>query len=724
MFKSLKSKFTLLITLVMAVTAAFMLIFTLKDVGEAMRNAEQASAENVLKLVELNIKAGYDRLIFDKIEILSRLDLELQHLAAVGASVLHEYIRLNDSGRLSLGEAQTAAFAWLQHLELDKGQLLVFNRDNIIVAHRDPEVVGTSIAALHDMKGRAVAKVMRDDVLEPHGDSAVFPWKPSERLPESKKMAHFMPIPPWECTLAAVIDFDEIEAESQRKMTRIVESLKGSFAKIKIASTGYAFLFSGNKEFLIPPPSQHDRQCSSATDPKCLQLLSDLIQACRGNQRAIRYQDQFSGSQQMMEAHVSYFKAFDWYLVVAVPVAEIHAPARALMTRQSMIIGMIFIASLVSAYVVVVRISRPLKTLTAYAMDLPSHDFTKDEDTPYVVDSLPTRQKDEVGRLAEAFLYMRTELKKNILHAIESTAAKDRLEREAAEEANRAKSEFLANMSHELRTPLNHIIGFTELILDGHFGELNETQEEFLRDVLTSSLHLLSLINDILDLSKVEAGKLELDLSRMSLRSIVESSINMVKEKAIKGGLQLCTYFEQVPEEIVADERKLKQVLYNLLSNAAKFTPSGGKITVGVKEVTALVRPGLRRSDGRETQIVAEDPFAQPSEGAVPRPCVEISVIDTGIGIAIEDQQRIFNPFEQVESAASRKYHGTGLGLSLTKELIELHGGRIYVESNGLGTGSVFRFIIPQRVQAGEEVPACGIDVGMPSPDPPAAASA
>jgi signal transduction histidine kinase len=222
----------------------------------------------------------------------------------------------------------------------------------------------------------------------------------------------------------------------------------------------------------------------------------------------------------------------------------------------------------------------------------------------------------------------------------------------------------------------------------------------------------------------VEAGKLELDLSRMSLRSIVESSINMVKEKAIKGGLQLCTYFEQVPEEIVADERKLKQVLYNLLSNAAKFTPSGGKITVGVKEVTALVRPGLRRSDGRETQIVAEDPFAQPSEGAVPRPCVEISVIDTGIGIAIEDQQRIFNPFEQVESAASRKYHGTGLGLSLTKELIELHGGRIYVESNGLGTGSVFRFIIPQRVQAGEEVPACGIDVGMPSPDPPAAASA
>ena len=251
--------------------------------------------------------------------------------------------------------------------------------------------------------------------------------------------------------------------------------------------------------------------------------------------------------------------------------------------------------------------------------------------------------------------------------------------KESAEAANQAKSEFLANMSHELRTPLNHIIGFTELLVDKNFGDLNEVQEEYLNDVLESSRHLLSLINDILDLSKVEAGKSALEPSNVDVRAVLENSLIMVKEKAIKHGIQiqLSTNFDSTSRAIWADERKLKQILYNLLSNAVKFTPDGGSITLAAKPISEF---GIQNSElkGEENQSA-----------------IEVSVSDTGIGIKPEDQARIFNTFEQADGSVKKKYQGTGLGLSLVKKLVELHGGQIRAESKGEGKGSTFYFIIP-----------------------------
>jgi len=244
--------------------------------------------------------------------------------------------------------------------------------------------------------------------------------------------------------------------------------------------------------------------------------------------------------------------------------------------------------------------------------------------------------------------------------------------KKSAEAANQAKSEFLANMSHELRTPLNHIIGFTELLVDKNFGDLNEVQEEYLNDVLESSRRLLSLINDILDLSRIEAGKSGLKPSHVDIRELLENSLTMVKEKAIKHGIQiqLSSNFNGTSRAIWADERKLKQVLYNLLSNAVKFTPDGGSITLAAKLISEL--------KGEEKQSA-----------------IEISVADTGIGIKSEDQARIFNTFEQADGSVKKKYQGTGLGLSLVKKLVELHGGQIWVESQGDGKGATFSFIIP-----------------------------
>ncbi len=252
--------------------------------------------------------------------------------------------------------------------------------------------------------------------------------------------------------------------------------------------------------------------------------------------------------------------------------------------------------------------------------------------------------------------------------------------------ANNAKTEFLANMSHELRTPLNHIIGFTELTVEKKFGGLNEKQEEYLKDVLTSSHHLLDLINDILDLSKVEAGKLQMDAGDVDLPALLSGSLTMVKEKCLKHGIRLSLDTAGVPAAFRADERKLKQIMYNLLSNAVKFTPDGGEICVraGLVSGTALKQlfPGLQ--DMKTVEVSYQE-------------SVQVIVEDTGIGIRSEDLDRIFNPFEQVESSTGRRYQGTGLGLSLTRRLVELHGGRIWVESEGEGKGSRFTFAIPVR---------------------------
>ncbi len=230
------------------------------------------------------------------------------------------------------------------------------------------------------------------------------------------------------------------------------------------------------------------------------------------------------------------------------------------------------------------------------------------------------------------------------------------------EAASRHKSEFLANMSHELRTPLNAIIGFSEVLAQGMFGAINEKQTEYLQDILESGRHLLSLINDILDLSKIEAGRMELEPADFDLPSAIENALILVRERASRHGIKLGSSIDKRLGMIGGDERKVKQVLLNLLSNALKFTPEGGQIDVAA-----------RLHDDR----------------------AEVSVADTGIGIAPTDQDTVFEEFRQV-GTADKKAEGTGLGLTLSRKFIELHGGKIWVQS-AVGRGSTFTFTLPVR---------------------------
>ena len=230
------------------------------------------------------------------------------------------------------------------------------------------------------------------------------------------------------------------------------------------------------------------------------------------------------------------------------------------------------------------------------------------------------------------------------------------------EVANKHKSEFLANMSHELRTPLNAIIGFSEVLLEKMFGEINAKQQDYLSDIHSSGRHLLALINDILDLSKIEAGRMELEPSDFDVPTALQNAITLVRERAQRHGIALSLDIDPAVRELRADERKFKQILVNLLSNAVKFTPDGGRVALRARPVEC----GL-----------------------------EVSVSDTGIGIAPEDQEKVFEEFRQVGGDYKTKQEGTGLGLALARRFVELHGGVISVQSE-LGKGATFTFTIPE----------------------------
>jgi signal transduction histidine kinase len=255
--------------------------------------------------------------------------------------------------------------------------------------------------------------------------------------------------------------------------------------------------------------------------------------------------------------------------------------------------------------------------------------------------------RDELGALAANVNRMNDEL--------------DRLYREL-ETASKHKSEFLASMSHELRTPLNAIIGFSQVLRERMFGDLNAKQEEYLDDIIASAYHLLSLINDVLDLSKVEAGQIALEIAPFSLRDALESGVVMVRERASDEGVSVELSADPEIDPVEGDERRIRQVVFNLLANAVKFTPEGGAVDVSAARLNGEVR---------------------------------VSVSDTGPGVAPEDRDRIFDEFQQTDAGVAVR-EGTGLGLALSKRLVELHGGRIWVDSE-VGAGSTFVFTLPAR---------------------------
>lgn len=350
-----------------------------------------------------------------------------------------------------------------------------------------------------------------------------------------------------------------------------------------------------------------------------------------------------------------------WKVFVEQPESEAFAPIRGKIWRTALLLAGFVAAGIVMSVFLARRLVRPIKRMQTAAARIGAGAYGE---------RIELDRRDELGGLADELNRMAASLQE-LVKGLEQRVAERTTELQQAlvelseksgqlEIASKHKSDFLANMSHELRTPLNAIIGFSQVLQQRLVGEINEKQEEYLDDVLASANHLLTLINDILDLSKIEAGHVELEIATFSLREALERGIVIVRERATRNGVQLALEVDPEVDLVHGDERRIRQVVFNLLANAVKFTPEGGRVDV----TTA-------RSDGE----------------------VRIAVADTGPGIAPGDEKRIFEEFQQTD-VGTRQQEGTGLGLALSKRLVELHGGRIWVESE-MGKGSTFVFTLP-----------------------------
>jgi signal transduction histidine kinase len=342
-----------------------------------------------------------------------------------------------------------------------------------------------------------------------------------------------------------------------------------------------------------------------------------------------------------------------WRVFVEQPESAAFAPLRGKIWKTALLIAAFVAAAVALSILLARRLVRPIKRLQVAAEAIGAGAYDE---------RIELERKDELGALAAAFNAM-AERVQDLIEGLERKVAE---RTKALEVASQHKSDFLANMSHELRTPLNAIVGFSQVLKQKLFGQVNEKQEEYLDDILSSADHLLSLINDILDLSKVEAGQVELEKGLFSLREALERGVVMVRERASKNGVQLSLELDPSVDLVQGDERRIRQVVFNLLSNAVKFTPAGGQVDISTTKDNGEVRVAVR---------------------------------DTGPGIAADDQSRIFEEFQQARDTNGERPEGTGLGLALSKSLVELHGGRIWVESEP-GQGSTFTFTLPAGAKA------------------------
>jgi signal transduction histidine kinase len=350
-----------------------------------------------------------------------------------------------------------------------------------------------------------------------------------------------------------------------------------------------------------------------------------------------------------------------WKVFVEQPESAAFAPVRGKIWRTALLLAAFLAVGVSLSVLLARRLVRPVKQIRTAAARIGAGAYDE---------RIELRRRDELGGLAEELNGMAASLQASVQSLEQQVEERTRdLQRALAalsrkgrqlEVASEHKSHFLANMSHELRTPLNAIIGFSQVLRQRMFGPINEKQEEYLDDILSSGNHLLSLINDVLDLSKVEAGQVELEVASFSLREALERGVVMVREPASKRGVAVALELAPDVDLVEGDERRLRQVVFNLLSNAVKFTPEGGSVVVASARV-----------DGK----------------------VQVSVADTGPGIVAEDRERIFEEFHQTDVGVQQG-EGTGLGLALSKSLVELHGGRIWVESEP-GHGSRFVFTLP-----------------------------
>jgi signal transduction histidine kinase len=471
---------------------------------------------------------------------------------------------------------------------------------------------------------------------------------------------------PYEPGVSFVGDAEKVSGVTVAEVNlSVVQDL---IAEIKLGTGGYAYVVDAQGR-LVAGPSAHG--ILPSTDLSSLEHVRAALPGGGGSASG----GAVTGRNILgIEVFSSYHPIAPpgWTVFVEQPRDEAFAPLNGFIVRTAVLLVIGLVLAVFASLLLARRMATPILALQRAASRIGAG---------HLAERIDVRGGDELAALGATFNRMSAELQESYRDLEGKVAERTHELAEASRQlaaASRHKSEFLANMSHELRTPLNAVIGFSEVLLERLFGDLNEKQQEYLNDILTSGQHLLALINDILDLSKVEAGRLELQIAPMRLPELLESSAAMMRERAVRNGITLRLDIDPEVDVIRADERRIKQVLFNLISNALKFTPQGGHVTISASADTDWVH---------------------------------IAVRDDGGGIAEEDQARIFEEFEQAGTHNAQE--GTGLGLPLSRRFVEMHRGRLWLESRG-GEGSTFTFSLPQKpeVAAEDREPSAAVESG------------
>jgi signal transduction histidine kinase len=659
-------------TLLILALFAAMYLFSVPFIQSVVEGLEERAARTVLDDVYKMVELIQHDLQDSRRRILQARKDELRHILSLAESRAAWLAQQVQEKKLSKEKARDMLLEELRHMQFgNKDYIWASDYHSRLVSHPDPQLNNADFSKQLDARGALIVPPMVAGALRDGEGYYSYWWRRLGEENQIEKLTFYRHLPSFSLVIGTGVYIDDVESDFRVKREAAIAELRKLLRSISLAETGYVYIMDGASNVLIHPNSNlENKSLAGRIDPVSQQPLFPLLKAAADKPEGLRYKwDKLSDPDNYVHAKISwvrYFKSFDWYICSSVYEEELGASARTLKTRLLLIFLVTLLVSIVLDYVLIRRWGDPLGQIISTARSIEKGNISA---------RCTLQRNDEFGLVSGAINGMLDRLEDNIQNLdIHVKVRTKELEKANAElrELDQLKSDFISTVSHELRTPMTSIVGFAKLVkkkLDEQVFPKTSGDERTARviaqvrdnlDIIVGeSQRLTLLINDVLDCAKLDAGKVEWNIAPLAPAQLIERAVKVTAPLAEQKGLRLLWQAAGDLPLVAGDENRLLQVLINLVSNAIKFTEKGE------------VRITAQRRD----------------------PQVLFCVTDTGIGVAMEHQEKIFDKFRQIGDTLTDKPHGTGLGLTICQQIVKHHGGEIGLESQP-GQGSVFKFTV------------------------------